>query len=135
MKTNNYKFRLHPRLVTAIIKRVNRNIRIGDGGSYKIEGYTRLTTVSEDGNRVIYYANPHILGRMWYDWAYVHFEEVCANGDSVESFYPSKILGFVTFDTTTMAVIQCTERPLSWSSVKKNFLYRSFLVLTMKFLQ
>ena len=104
MKTNNYKFRLHPRLVTAIIKHVNRNIRIGDGGSYKIEGYTRLTTVSEDGNRVIYYANPHILGRMWYDWAYVHFEEVCANGDSVKHFYPSKILGFVTFDTTTMAV-------------------------------
>lgn len=129
MKTNNYKFRLHPRLVTAIIKHVNRNIRIGDGGSYKIEGYTRLTLLSEDGNRVIYYANPHILGRMWYDWAYVHFEEVQLNGDSVQCFYPSKILGFVTFDTTTMAVIQCTERPLSWSSVEKNFLCKVVLGL------
>lgn len=66
---------------------------------------------------------------MWYDWAYVHFEEVCANGDSVERFYPSKILGFVTFDTTTMAVIQCTERPLSWSSVEKNFLCKVVLGL------
>jgi len=46
---------------------------------YNIEGYTRLTTISQDGDRVIYHANPHIQGRMWYDWAYVHFEEVVAN--------------------------------------------------------
>jgi hypothetical protein len=30
---------------------------------------------------------------MWYDWAYVHFEEVVANGDTVERFYPAKVLG------------------------------------------
>jgi hypothetical protein len=132
VKTNNYKFRLHPHLVTAIIKHVNTNFRIGNGGSYNIEGYTRLTTESEDGNRVIYHANPHILGRMWYDWAYVHFKEECANGDPVEHFYPSKILGFVKFDTTTMAVIQCTERPLSWSSVERNFLYKVVLGLNDK---
>jgi hypothetical protein len=129
VKTNNYKFCLHPRLVTAIIKHVNTNFRMGDGGSYNIEGYTRLRTETEDGNRVIYYANPHILGRMWYDWAYVHFEEESANGDLVECFYPSKILGFVKFDTTTKAVIQCTERPLSWSSVERNFLYKVVLGL------
>jgi hypothetical protein len=64
---------------------------------------------------------------MWYDWAYVHFEEVAANGDSVESFYPSKILGFVKFDKTTEAVIQCTERPLLWSSVEKHFLAKVVL--------
>jgi len=54
VKTNNYKFRLHPRLVKAILKHVNdMNLRIDDR-SYRIEGYTRLTTVSENGNRVIY---------------------------------------------------------------------------------
>ena len=64
------------------------NLRIDDR-SYWIEGYTQLTTVSENGNQVIYYANPHILGRMWYDWAYVNFEEIGANGNSLECFYPS----------------------------------------------
>ena len=44
-----------------------------------IVGYTRLTTISQDGNQVIYHANPHIQGRMWYNWAYLLFEEVIAN--------------------------------------------------------
>ena len=64
---------------------------------------------------------------MWYDWAYVHFEEIGANGNSVECFYPSKILGFVRFENKTFAVVQCTERPLRWSSVEKNFLYKVVL--------
>ncbi len=64
---------------------------------------------------------------MWYDWAYVHFEETGANGNSVECFYPSKILGFVTFENKPFAVVQCTERPLRWSSVEKNFLYKVVL--------
>ena len=64
---------------------------------------------------------------MWYDWTCVHFEEVGANGDSVECLYPSKILRFVTFDKTTKAVIQCTERPLLWSIVEKHFLSKVVL--------
>ena len=59
------------------------------------------TTISQDGNRVIYHANPHIQGRMWYDWAYVHFEEVVANEDTVERFYPAKVLGFIKYDEKT----------------------------------
>jgi hypothetical protein len=40
VKTNNYNFCLHPRLVAAILKHVQlMNIRVGDE-SYKIEGYT-----------------------------------------------------------------------------------------------
>ncbi len=127
VKTDNYRLRLHLCLVAAILKHVKyMNVRIGDE-SYKIEGYTRLTTISENGNRVIYYASPHILGRMWYDWTCVHFEEVGAHGDSVECLYPSKILRFVTFDKTTKAVIQCTERPLLWSIVEKHFLSKVVL--------
>jgi len=76
MKNNNYKFRLHPRLVTAILNRVNDMDLTDVTNVYNIEGYTRLTTISQDEDRVIYHANPYIQGRMWYDWAYVHFEEV-----------------------------------------------------------
>ena len=60
VKNNNYKFRLHPRLVTAILNRVNDMDITDVNNVYNIEGYTRLTTISQDGNRVIYHANPHI---------------------------------------------------------------------------
>jgi hypothetical protein len=117
VKNNNYKFGLHPRLVNKIIKKVN-DMDITDVNKvHHIEGYTRLTTISHDGNRVIYYANPHIQGRMWYGWAYVHFEEVI-NGVGVESLHLDKILGFIKFEDRTKAVIQCTEKPLRWFRVK-----------------
>jgi hypothetical protein len=123
-KNNNYKFCLHPRLVTAIKNKVN-DMDITDVNKvHHIEGYTRLTTISQDGNRVIYHANPHIQGRMWYDWAYVHFEEVIANGDTMDRFYPAKVLGFIKFEERTEAVFQSTEKPSRWSRVKKNFLVK-----------
>jgi hypothetical protein len=64
------------------------------------------------------------MGKMWYDWVFVHFEEMNALGETVESYYPSKILGFVKFKERTEAVIHCTEKPLRWSSVKKKFLVK-----------
>ena len=123
VKNNNYKFRLHPRLMNAIINMVNKIVDISASKdvAYKVDGYTRLTTISQDGNQVVYHANPHLQGRMWYDWVYVHFEETITNGDIVERFYPAKILGFVTIQNTTEAVIQCTEKPLRWSRIKKEF--------------
>ena len=51
------------------------------------------------------------------------FEEVI-NGVGVESLYPAKILGFIKIEDRTEAVIQCTEKPLRWSRVKKNFLVK-----------
>ena len=85
--------------------------------------------MSKNGKRVIYHANHHILRRMWYDWAYLHFEEVCGNSKLVESFYPAKNLAFVKFDKSseTEAVVQCTEQPLVWSSIKKHFLIKVVL--------
>jgi hypothetical protein len=64
---------------------------------------------------------------MWYDWAYVHVEEVVANGDTVERFYPAKVLGFIKFEERTEAVIQCTEKPLCWSRGKKKILVKVIL--------
>ena len=47
LKDNNYKFQLHPRLMKAIKKEFNeRNIQDGFE-SLKIEGFTRLTTISK----------------------------------------------------------------------------------------
>jgi hypothetical protein len=128
VKNNNYKYRLHPRLVNAIINRVNESVDLSASNDvYRVEGYTRLTTISQDGNQVVYHANPHLQGRMWYDWAYVHFKETITNGEIVERFYPSKILGFVKFDERTEMVIQCANKPLRWSRVKKQFLVKVIL--------
>ena len=122
VKNNNCKYHLHLRLVDAIINRVNNSVDVTIlNYFYDIEGYTRLTTISQDGNQVIYHANSHIQGRMWYDWAYVHFDKTTSNGETIERFYPAKVLGFVEFEKITEAVIQCTDKPLCWSRLKKNF--------------
>ena len=112
--------------MNAIINRVNKIVDISASNdvAYKVDGYTRLTTISQDGNQVVYHANPHLQGRMWYDWAYVHFEETDLNGAVTERYYPAKILGFVNLDKTTEAVIHCTDKPLCWSSVEKHFVVK-----------
>jgi hypothetical protein len=107
-------------LIDCIVKSVSAVVDTDAG--YKVEGFTRLTTTSQqDGDQVVYHANPYLQGRMWYDWAYVHFEETTTNGNILERFYPAKILGFVTIDNSTKAIIHCTEKPLEWSRVQKEF--------------
>ena len=39
----------------------------------------------------------------------------------MEAYYPLKILGFIKMSGSTEAVIQCTEKPLIWSDVEKNY--------------
>ena len=78
------------------------------------------TTTSRDGERVIYYGHPYFKGRIWYDWAYVHFEEFDINTDeTTENYYPSKILGFIQFENEVEVVIQCSEKPLVWSELEQ----------------
>ena len=61
VKNNNYKYRLHPQLVDAIIHRVKNTVDVTNPNDvYRVEGYTRLTTISQDGNQVVYHANPHL---------------------------------------------------------------------------
>ena len=123
VKNNNYKYRLHPRLVDAIIHRVKNTVDVTNPNDfYEVEGYTRLTTILQDGNQVIFHANSHFQGRMWYDWAYVHFNERMSNGETIERYYPAKVLGFVKIEDMIEAVIQCTDKPLCWSRLKKNFI-------------
>jgi hypothetical protein len=136
VKDNNYKYSLHPCLVKAIIKYVSEmNIQNGLE-SWKIDGYIRLTTVSKKtGERIVYHTNPHIQGRMWYDWAFVHFEESDRTGNIVESYYASRILGFIKGDRSTEseAIVQCTKQPLDWSQVEKNFVMKVVLGTDDKF--
>jgi len=103
---------------------MKKNITPGLGEEISIEGYTQATIITLHENRVIFYAHPHFQGRKWYDWAYVHFEEITASGESVETYYPSKILGFIKMSGSTEALIQCSEKPLIWSDVEKHFMVK-----------
>jgi hypothetical protein len=94
---------------------------------YRLEGYTRITTRSRDGCKILLYAHPSFLGNEWYDWVYVHFEEINAYGDAVENFYPARFLGFITVNNVTEAVIHCAEKPLNWSEIEENFIVKTKL--------
>jgi hypothetical protein len=74
-----------------------------------------------------FYAHPYFQGRKWYDWAYVHFAEITASGVSVETYYPSKILGFIKMSGSPEAVIQCSEKPLIWYDVENNFFVKTII--------
>jgi hypothetical protein len=47
-----------------------------------------------------------------------------ASGVSLESYYLSKILGFIKISGSTEAVIQCSEKPFIWSDVEKHFMVK-----------
>jgi hypothetical protein len=70
---------------------------------------------------------------MWYDWAYVHFEEINFSGDAVENYYPSKILGFIIISGTTEAVIQCSEKQLIWSDLENKFFVKTIIGTDMMY--
>ncbi len=44
-----------------------------------------------DGTKIISHAHPCFQGKKWYDWAYVHFEELNAAGIVVENYYPANL--------------------------------------------
>jgi hypothetical protein len=94
---------------------------------YLIRGYTRATTKTTEGNKIIFYAHPSFQGKRWFDWAYVHFEEINASGDVVENYSPARIIGFVTINGITKAVIHCLEKPLKWTDIEEVFIVKKNL--------
>ncbi len=94
---------------------------------YLIEGYTRVTTKTHDGTKLILYAHTNFQEKKWYDWAYVHFEELNSSGEAIKTYYPSKILGFVTIHGITEAVIQCSKKPLFWSDLEEKFILKTII--------
>lgn len=89
--------------------------------SCQIIGYTRAIITSNEQTKTILYAHPCLLGKKWYDWAYVHFRESTSNGIENDSYYPAQILGFLTINGATEAAIWCSEKPLNWMDVERKF--------------
>ena len=88
-------------------------------------GYTQATIRNnddDDEDRTIYYSHPDFLGGPWYDWSFVHYQETDHNGDSVENYYPSRILGFISINGIIKTVIQCSTKLMEWNSVQNCFL-------------
>ena len=92
------------------------------GNETTLTGYTRARCIDSTGVQSIYYAHPSYRGSPWYDWAYVHFLE---RGE--ENYYPSLILGFIEVDGNAEALVQCSTRPLKWSTVESNM----FVAITL----
>ncbi len=94
---------------------------------YLIKGYIRAMTKTTEGNKIIFYAHPSFHVKRWYDWAYVHFEEINAFGDLVENYYSARIISFVTINGVTKAVIHCSEKPLKWTDTDEYFIVKTNL--------
>ena len=106
---------LHDDLVSFYATNAQAICRRNGLGTTIITGYTRARCYDENGHQSIFYAHPCYRGSPWYDWAYVHF--VDDNED--EAYYPAKILGFFGADGGVDAVVQCSLRPLNWSTLEK----------------
>ena len=63
----------------------------------------------------------------WYDWVYVHFRESTSIGIENDSYYPAKILGFLTINGSTEAAIWCSEKQLKWTDVEQKFFCKIML--------
>jgi hypothetical protein len=84
-------------------------------------------TSSNTNKRSIFYSHPCYKEEAWYDWAMVHFEETNNLGDIVENYYPSRLLRFITTNSTQEAVIQCSVNPIQWDSIPQNFIVKIHL--------
>ncbi len=84
-----------------------------------VAGFTKVTIISTSGEYTQCYAHPCFQGHQWYDWALVHFQEVNNQGEEIENHYPSKVLGFFSIEGKREAVIQCSVKPLLWSTVER----------------
>ncbi len=67
VKKKNKHYCIDKELVKVILKEMRRNNTTEFGEERTIEGYTRATATTKDGNRVIFYSHPYFQGRKWYD--------------------------------------------------------------------
>jgi hypothetical protein len=118
-KMGNKKFNLKRDLVRIIHR------RLVETKNYTgiVLGYTKANfKLFANEEQSIFYAHPFYKGHDWYDWAMVHFEEKDNLGNSFDSLYPSRLLGFISINGEREAVVQCSLKPLSWDEVEKNFI-------------
>jgi hypothetical protein len=109
IKRNNNILFLNKDLVRVLLKKISD---VGDTICVRditVTGYTRATIRMDNSSKIILYAHPCFQGNSCYDWADVHVQEVLQDGIEVENYYPSRIIGFITLQGITEAVIQCAE--------------------------
>ncbi len=121
IKRNNNKLCLNKDLVRAFLRKIRDISDTNCIGDIMVTGYTGATINMDDGSKIILYAHPCFQGNPGYNWAYVYFQEVSLDGIEVENYYPSRIIGFITLQGITEAVIQCAEKPLLWSDIETHF--------------
>ncbi len=133
LKEKSNIFCLDKDLVRVLVMKL---LHIGEtevSNSCHIIGYTGAIITAYDQIKTILYAHPYFLGRRWYDWTYVHFRESSSIGIENNSYYPARILGFLTIDGSTEAAIWCSEKPLRWIDVEQNFFCKITLGHTFDF--
>ncbi len=54
----------------------------------------------------------------------VHFEETNNLGDIMENYCPSRLLGFITTNSTQEVVIQCSVNPIQSDNIQQNFIVK-----------
>jgi hypothetical protein len=114
-KNNNQKYLLSKDLVRCL----NQKLTHSEEEITKLIGYTRaLVTFLSSNKQSIFYSHPCYRGEEWYDWAMVHFEEANNIGDVIETYYPSKLLGFITTNGAHEVVVQCSVNPLRWDDIQ-----------------
>ena len=53
----------------------------------------------------------------------VQFKETKNAGDAIETYYPSKLHGFVSINGEWEMMVQCSLKPLCWDDVEQNFIH------------
>ena len=92
-KKNDDRYCLDSQLVAFVLSKLDIMEASDFDNGYCLEGFTRIMTKMDFGSKILLYAHPSFQGREWYDWVYVHFEEINASGDAIENYYPARILG------------------------------------------
>ena len=124
-KKINDRYCLGSQLVAFVLSKLDVMEASDFDNGYCLEGYTRIMTKTDFGSKILLYAHPSFQGREWYDWVYVHFKEINASGDAIENYYPARILGFVTINNITEAVVHCSDKPVNWTDIEDNFIVRT----------
>ncbi len=116
LKGSCHKYNLNKGLVKVLHRRLRSSI-----GTI-VTGFTKAIITSTSGKCTQLYAHPCFQGHQWYNWALVHFQEINNHGDHIKNHYSSKILGFISIEGKPEAVIQCSVKPLLWTTVERFFL-------------
>jgi hypothetical protein len=117
LKGSCHKYNLNKDLVKVLHRRLHLSI------GTKVTGFTKATITLTSGEHTTFYAHHRFQGHKWYDWALVHSQEIYNRGDHIEDHYPSRILGFISIEGKCEAVIQCSNKPLLWTTVDRFFLF------------